>query len=114
VDVGIDERAEGGRALQGRLQGQPELGGNGVVRSEPGGGDHLVGLHGQAVGVSQILPVPLVADQPDPLVGRLHRADAEAGDQLDAAGVDLAALVDAGRGWGVRRPGAALADQRPR
>jgi hypothetical protein len=88
VDVGVDQWGQRGRALQGRLQAQAELGGDRVAGAEPGGGDHLVGLDSQAGGVGEVLAVQLVAEQPDAVAGRLDRVDPEAGAQLDAAAVD--------------------------
>jgi hypothetical protein len=87
-----------------------------VVGTEPGGGDHLVGLHGQPVGDGEVIAKELVADQPDSLAGRLHAADAEAGDQFDAAGVDQGGQVggELAAGRELVGLGAALADQRPR
>jgi hypothetical protein len=116
VDVGVDQRAERGRALQRRLEAQPQLGGDGMVRAEPGGGDHPVGLHLQAAGVGEVVAVELVADQPDAVTGQRDGVDAEAGDQLDAAGLDQGGQVggEPAAGGELVGFGAALADQRPR
>jgi hypothetical protein len=86
VHVGIDERPERRGALQGWLQREPQLGGDGVVGPEPGRRDHLIGLHNQALGLDDVAS-EVITGQPDPITDRLHGADAKAGDQFDVAGL---------------------------
>ena len=115
VHVGVDDRAEGGRALQGRLQRQAQLGGDGVVGPEPGGRDHRIGLHDQVLGLDDLVALDVVAGQPDPVTGQRDGADAKAADQLDAAVLDQGGQVggEPAPGREFVGLGAALADQWP-
>jgi hypothetical protein len=75
VDIGVDERAQRGRALQTGLKGQPKLGGDGVVGSEPGRRDHLIGLHDQVLGLDDVVALDVIGGQADPVAGRLDGVD---------------------------------------
>jgi hypothetical protein len=115
VDVGVDERAQRGGALQGRIESKAELGGDGVVGSEPGRRDHLISLHNQVLGLDAVATLDVIAGQPDPITGQRHGPDAEAGDQLDAAVLDQVGQVggESPPGGELVVGGVALADQGP-
>jgi hypothetical protein len=78
VQVGVDERGQGRRALHDRVEREAQLAQHGDVRSEAGGGDHLVdGLQRAAVRAGD-----------DPFRGALQVRRREAGRDLQHAALD--------------------------
>ena len=43
------------------MQSKAEFGGNGVVGPEPGGRDHLIGLHDQLLGLENVVALEVIA-----------------------------------------------------